>query len=80
VPGSGIKIERCHKKSPVEPGLVFYNNFFITNGFAIKSLFDFGFFIHHVLAHHGIKFFDLHFFGHGALVFGGGVKVACACG
>jgi hypothetical protein len=31
-----------------------------------------------MLAHHGIKFFDLHFFGHGAFVFGGCVEVPCA--
>jgi hypothetical protein len=41
-------------------------------------LFDLGFLVHHVLAHDGIKFLDLHFFGHVLLVLGRGVVVASA--
>ena len=43
-----------------------------------KQLFDFAFFVHNVLTGYGIKFFDLHFFRHGFLVFGGGVEMAVA--
>ncbi len=32
-----------------------------------------------MLACFGIKFLDQHFFGHGLLVFAGGVEVTCAC-
>lgn len=40
-----------------------------------QVLLDFGFFVDHMLTNNGIKFFDLHFFWHGALVLGRGVKV-----
>jgi hypothetical protein len=40
-----------------------------------NQLLDFGFFEHNMLAHNGIVFFDLEFFGHGAFVFVGGVEI-----
>ena len=40
------------------------------------QLFDFSFFVHHMLTNNRIKFFDLHFFRHGAFVFICGVEVA----
>ena len=40
-----------------------------------RSLLNFRFFIHHVLANNGIKFFDLELLRHGALVFVCGVEV-----
>jgi hypothetical protein len=43
-----------------------------------RVLLDLAFLVDHVLARNGIKFFDFHFFGHGALVFGRGVKVTGA--
>jgi hypothetical protein len=39
------------------------------------QLLDFGFFEDHVLTDFWIKFLDFHFFRHGALVFGGGIKI-----
>jgi hypothetical protein len=44
----------------------------------VGSLFNFAFFVHDVLTDDRVKFFDLHFFRHRFLVFGGGVKVTCA--
>jgi hypothetical protein len=43
-----------------------------------RQLLDFGFFEHHVLTDFGIKFFDLHFFRHGAFVLGCCVEIASA--
>jgi len=40
------------------------------------QLFDFGFFVDHMLAHDGIELLDLHFIRHSALVLVGGVEVA----
>jgi hypothetical protein len=45
-----------------------------------NQLLDFAFFVDHVLANHGIKLFDFHFFGHIPLVFVGGVEVTSARG
>ena len=39
------------------------------------DLLDLRFFVDHVLAHYGIKFLDLHFVGHRALVLVGCVEV-----
>lgn len=44
----------------------------------IGLLFQFGFFVHHVFAGNRVEFFDFEFAGHGTLVFGCGVEVACA--
>jgi hypothetical protein len=46
----------------------------------LKSLFDFSFFVNDMFTNNGIKFLDLHFFGHSALVFGRGIKVPRAFG
>src|SRR3569832_1903890 len=43
--------------------------------FMSNQLLDLGFFIGNVLARLGIELHDLHFFGSGALVFGGGVEM-----
>jgi hypothetical protein len=43
-------------------------------------LLDLGFLVGNMLADLGIKFHDLHFFRHRALVFGRGVEVTRACG
>jgi hypothetical protein len=45
---------------------------------AMELLFDFSFFIHDMLAHDRIKFFDFHLLRHVFLVFGGGVEMAGA--
>jgi hypothetical protein len=41
-------------------------------------LLEFDLFVFHVLACLGVEFHDRHFFGHGFLVFAGGVEVAGA--
>jgi hypothetical protein len=41
-----------------------------------SGLFNFGFLVDHVLADHGIVFFNFHFVRHGALVLGGGIEMA----
>ncbi len=43
-----------------------------------KPLLQLGFLVSDMLANHGIKLLDLHFFWHGALVFGRGVICAAA--
>jgi len=48
--------------------------------FKIGWLFDFGFFIYNVFADNGIKFFDLHFFGHSPFVFCCCIEVSGAFG
>jgi hypothetical protein len=40
-------------------------------------LFDLCFFVDHVFANHRVEFFNFHFFRHGTLVLGGGIKMAC---
>tara|TARA_B100001113_G_C20659078_1_gene427008 strand:+ start:38 stop:223 length:186 start_codon:yes stop_codon:yes gene_type:complete len=42
---------------------------------AQRNLFDFSFFVYNVLTNNGIKFFDLEFLRHGALVFVSGIEV-----
>jgi hypothetical protein len=63
---SGLTVPQ--KKQPVSDGLW-------PESAIAQQLLDFGFLENHMLANHGIKFFDLHFFGHGALVLGGGVEI-----
>jgi hypothetical protein len=43
-----------------------------------EGLFNFSFLVDHVLAYHGIVFFDLQLFRHRALILGRGVEMACA--
>jgi hypothetical protein len=56
------------KKKPGNSGLS------IPNAEELRLL-NFGLFVHHVLTDYRIKFFDLHFFWHGALIFIGSVKM-----
>ena len=44
----------------------------------MTELLQLDFFVFHMLASLGIKFHDRHFFGHGFLVFAGGVEVTGA--
>jgi hypothetical protein len=46
---------------------------------APANLLQLRFFVIHVLAGFGVKLFDQEFFGHGLLVFAGGVEVTRAC-
>ena len=56
------------------------SGFLLGHGLAESCLLDFGFLVLDVLARFRIKLRDRHFFWHGALVLGGGVKVTGAGG
>jgi hypothetical protein len=48
----------------------------IRQGYQPWRLLQLRFLVHHMLAGLGIELHDLHFFGHGALVFAGGIEMS----
>jgi len=60
-----------------KPDSAIESGFFVTAA-NFQRLLDLGFLVHDVLADFRIELLDLHLAGHGALVFGGGVEMACS--
>jgi hypothetical protein len=70
---AGVVVSRPSKRKPGE-GRVFFCLL------SVEMLFQLRFFVCDVLASLGIKFHDLHFFGHRLFVLGGRVKVTSTGG
>ena len=74
-----MRSKQSIQKSPLTGGLFKLLMVFIVLPIgSTDRLLDFAFFVDHVFANYGIKFFDLHFLWHGAFVFVSGIKMASA--